>query len=71
MIYYTTANTYNYPYTWSTTSSGTSSTSYKYKSNITYDCSGWITHTMKKVKGLDKESVTEDMIEKLLKEGGN
>ena len=71
MYYYnTTANTYNYPYTWSTTG-GSSTTSYTYKSNITYDCSGWITHVAKKPKGLDANKITEDAIMRLLKDDDN
>jgi len=70
-MYYYTANTYNYPYAWSTTSSGTSTTSYTYSPKFMYDCSGWITHVAKKIKGLDKEEITEDMIEELLKKGDN
>lgn len=72
MVYYTT-NTFNYPYTWSATSSGTSSTSYTYSPNFAYDCSGWATHVIKNLKrsGLDKEKITEDMIEELLKKGDN
>ena len=69
MYYYnTTANPCSYPYTWTTTS-GTSSTSYTYKPNITYDCSGWITHVSKKPKGLDADKITEDAIMHLLKDG--
>lgn len=67
MYYYTTANTYNYPYAWSTTSSGTSSTSYTYGPNFAYDCSGWVTHVVKKLKGLDANEITEDAIMHLLK----
>ena len=67
MLYYTTANSYGYPYSWSTTS-GTSSTSYIYSPNITYDCSGWITHVAKKPKGLDADKITEDAIMHLLKD---
>lgn len=66
--YYTTANTYNYPYAWSTTG-GPSTTSYTYRPTIAYDCSGWITHVTKKQKGLDVNEITEDTIMHLLKEG--
>lgn len=68
-MYYYTTNTYNYPYAWSTTSAGTSSTSYTYRPNNIYDCSGWITHIAKKPKGLDADKITEDAIMRLLKDG--
>ena len=67
-MYYYTANTYNYPYTWSTTSTSTTSTSTIYRPYKPYDCSGWALNVIRKKKGLDIETVTEDMIENLLKE---
>lgn len=67
MYYYTTANTYNYPYSWTTTG-GSSTTSYTYKTNITYDCSGWITHVIKKQKDLDIDEITEDAIMNLIRD---
>jgi len=67
-MYYYTTTAYNYPYSWSTTG-GSSTTSYTYKPNIAYDCSGWITHVTKKQKGLDADKITEDAIMHLLKGG--
>ena len=68
-MYGYTANTYNYPYTWTTNSTSTTTTSTIYRPYKPYDCSGWVLNVVKQPKGLDRGNVTEDMIEDLIKEG--